>query len=376
MISKEKFASIKLALSENIGPITYRQIISYFKSAQAAVENFSDFKNSRRRLVKLASDAAVSKQLETAEKLGVQLLTIGTPEYPKLLSHVDDAPPVLYALGNTHLLEEKCVAIVGSRSASLNGLNLARKMSFDLSQANMVVVSGMAKGIDRAAHEGALRSMSEHSGTIAVLGTGVDVVYPKENTDIYEEIKEKGLILSEVSFGSRPVTSAFPRRNRIISGLSLGTLVVEASRMSGSLITAREALSQGREVFAIPGSPLDSRSAGPNQLIKDGAHLVSSTEDILSILESNTLLSFADSTPAIEDIGMARIFHSDAEFEKAKQEIMNHLSPEVTSVTTLIAQTGIDPDLVQAVLIELELTGKIERFSGNRIALLYNNEWA
>lgn len=376
MISKEKFAAIKLALSENVGPITYRQIISYFKNAQAAIDNFSDFSSKRRRLIKLASDGAVHQQLDMAEKLGAQLLVINTPEYPKLLSHIDDAPPILYAFGNTTLFERKCISIVGSRNASLNGLNLARKISYDLTEAEMVVVSGMAKGIDRAAHEGSLHSKINKAGTIAVLGTGVDVVYPRENKDIYEEIKEKGLILSEMPFGSKPITSAFPRRNRIISGLTLGTLVVEASRMSGSLITAREALSQSREVFAIPGSPLDSRASGPNQLIKDGAHLVSSAEDILSILNSNTILSFADSNARTSDVGFARLMRNDDEFEKAKQQILNHLSPQVTSITSIIQGTDLDSDLVQAVLIELELSGKIERFSGNRIALLYNNEWA
>lgn len=379
MMDKEKFATIKLSLSDNIGPITFRELVTYFKSAASAVENLPDFlKRPKHRPVKLASDSLVYQQLEYAEKIGAEILTLDSKEYPTLLSYIDDAPPALYLYGNKNLLKERCFAIVGSRNASLNGLNLTRKIAFDLSENKNIIISGMAKGIDRAAHEGALRSPKNSGKNIAVLGTGLDIVYPKENQDIYDEIKEKGLLVSEVPFNSKPVTSAFPRRNRIISGLSVGTLVVEASLMSGSLITAREALVQGREVFAVPGSPADSRSAGPNKLIKDGAHLVSSSADILEILNSHLNFGFSEHKlphPSYYNFECEPKNYSVNEIENARKRILSFLSPELTQIDSLIRATGLQPGLVVSLLIEMELSGQIERFVGQRIALVYNNEW-
>lgn len=373
MTEKEKFAAIKLALSENIGPMTYKGLLSYFKNPLTALEHLPEFlKNSRRKSIKIAPDSLVHQQIETAKKMGAEILILNAPGYPSLLKQIDDAPPILYVLGNRALLNDKCIAIVGSRNASLNGLNLTRKTAFELTENGYNVVSGMAKGIDRAAHEGALKS--QNAGTIAVLGTGLDVIYPRENSDIYQEIKENGLIVSEMPFGSKPIPSAFPRRNRIISGLSRGTLVVEASQMSGSLITAKEALSQGREVFAIPGSPLDSRASGPNQLIKDGAHLVLSSQDIISTLTMNHSLCFAEpnSEPSLD----LTILNSDTTFlNEAREKILSHLSIHQTPIDTLIRETGLKTEVVNALLFELELAGIIERFVGQRVSLVYNNEW-
>lgn len=379
MLDKETLATLKLSLSDNIGPITFRELVTYFRSAASAVENLPDFlRRANRRPIKLASDSFIHKQLEYAKKIGAEILTINSPNYPEQLAYIDDAPPVLFLLGNTNLLTEKCVAIVGSRNASLNGLNLTRRIAYSLVENNYVVVSGMAKGIDRAAHEGALRSQTGSGKTIAVLGTGIDIVYPKENQDIYDEIKEKGLLVSEVPFETKPVTSAFPRRNRIISGLSVGTLIVEASLMSGSLITAREALAQGREVFAVPGSPADARSAGPNSLIKDGAHLISSPEDIINLLNSEMLFKFNENkfnrTPYF-DFENAPVQYSDSELDDARQKIFSYLSPEAVQVDSIIRATGLKPNLVASILIEMELTGQIERFVGQRVARIYNNEW-
>ena len=376
MTEKEKFAALKLALSENIGPMTYKGLIAYFKNPVAAVENLPNFlKNNKRRSIKIAPDSLVYSQFEMAEKLGAEILVLNSPGYPTNLKAIEDAPPVLFTIGNKSLFEKRCVAIVGSRSASLNGMNLTRKISFDLVKEDVTVVSGMAKGIDRAAHEGALKSDQSKGGTIAVLGTGIDIIYPRENADIYAEIKEKGLIISELPFASKPVPSAFPRRNRIISGLSLGTIVIEASRMSGSLITAKEALNQGREVFAVPGSPLDSRAAGPNQLIKDGAHLVTSVQDILFELNNNTHFRFSDSqTEPCFDFSIFQ--NNDTDFiTEAREKILSHLSPEVTSIDELIRETGLRTELVNAILLEMELSGIVERFVGQRVSLVYNNEW-
>ncbi len=373
MTEKEKFAAIKLALSENIGPMTYKGLLSYFKNPLTALEHLPNFlKKSRRKSIKIAPDSLVQQQLETAQKMGAEILVLNTPNYPTLLHQIDDAPPILYVMGNRALLNDKCIAIVGSRNASLNGLNLTRKTAFELAESEYNIVSGMAKGIDRAAHEGTLKS--KNAGTVAVLGTGLDVIYPRENSDIYQEIKENGLIVSEMPFSSKPVPSAFPRRNRIISGLSLGTLVVEASQMSGSLITAKEALSQGREVFAFPGSPLDSRAAGPNQLIKDGAHLVLSSQDILSALTLNRTLQFSE--PDLEPTLDLSILQSNTSFlNEAREQLLSHLSIHQTPIDTLIRETGLKTEVVNALLSELELAGIIERFVGQRVSLVYNNEW-
>lgn len=375
MTEKEKFAALKLALSENIGPMTYKGLIAYFKTPIAAVENLPDFLKNSRRSIKIAPDSFVYNQFETAEKLGAEILISNTLGYPSMLQHIEDAPPVLFVLGNKTLFEKKCLAIVGSRNASLNGLNLTRKISLELAKNDMIVVSGMAKGIDRAAHEGALKSERLTGGTIAVLGTGIDVIYPKENSDIYEEIKDKGLIVSELPFGSKPVPSSFPRRNRIISGLSIGTLVIEASKMSGSLITAKEALNQGREVFAIPGSPLDPRAAGPNQLIKDGAHLVTSVQDLLFEINRTPHLCFSETCDE-PSFDFSIFQNNKAPFvTDAREKILECLSPEVTSIDEIIRATGLKTELVNAILLEMELAGIIERFVGQRVSLVYNNEW-
>ena len=376
MNNKECFAYLKLALSENVGPVTFKQIMHHFKSAEQAVENFVDFRpKTSRRQIKLAPDSVVYEQLESAQKQGVDILFLKNDNYPKLLKFVDDAPPVLFVKGNKSLLTQKSISVVGSRNASLNGISLTRKISFDLAEQETVVISGLAKGIDRAAHEGALASETTVGGTIAVLGTGVDVLYPRENKDIYDEIKEKGLLISEMPLGSKPTPSAFPRRNRIISGLSYGTLVVEASLMSGSLITAREALSQGREIFAIPGSPLESRAAGPNQLIKDGAHLVSSAENILNIIDFETSFRFFDSYSYNEQFDALNLKIAETEINNARNTLLEKLSPQATHIDVLIRETGLAPYVVNTILMELEIAGKIERFAGQYVSLIYNNEW-
>ncbi len=376
MHTKENFAYLKLALSQNVGPITFKELIKHFKNATQAVDNLADFKlKSARRAIKLAPDSFVYEQIATAQKTGVEILFLKDKDYPQLLKFIDDAPPVLFIKGNKKLLNQKSISVVGSRNASLNGISLTRKIAYDLSAQNVTVVSGLAKGIDRAAHEGALTKKIESGSTIAVLGTGVDILYPKENQDIYDKIKEQGLLVSEMPLGAKPTPSAFPRRNRIISGLSYGTLVVEASLMSGSLITAREALSQGREIFAIPGSPLDSRAAGPNQLIKDGAHLVSSAENILNIIDNETSFRFFDSYAQEEQFDALTLKIAETEINIARKTLLEKLSPQATHIDVLIRETGLAPYIVNTILMELEIAGKIERFAGQYVSLIYNNEW-
>lgn len=371
----EVYYHLKLALSENVGPVTFRDLMKYFKSAREAVLHLPEFakRGGRARPIKIAADSFVEKQLEEAQKNNTEILTIQSPDYPPLLKEIEDRPPILFVKGWKNLLKKTAVGIVGSRNCSANGQNLTRKIAFQLAQNDYVVASGMARGIDSAAHEGALANTTDTGGTIAVLGTGVDKIYPKENEEIYQKIASVGCLISELPMGTLPVPAFFPRRNRIISGLSVGVLVIEANKLSGSLITARCALNQNREVFAVPGSPLDSRSEGPNRLIQEGAHLVTGAEDILRLLDFDTTKILMDSLQAEKSVSIS--LPAEQELTEARQIILDRLSPETTDVNQLIRGTGLRTDLVNIILVELELAGRIERFAGGKVALVYNNEW-
>lgn len=376
-LTQEQFYRLQLAFSENVGAITFRDLIRYYKSAEEALKNLPQMASAvgKKRKIKIASMRSVEEQVKFATQAGITILTSDMPAYPRLLREIEDCPPFLFVKGHTGLLSQPGVSIVGSRNCSLNGLNIARKFGFDLVENNYTVISGMARGIDAGAHEGALASFNAKGGTIAVLGTGVDIIYPVSNQKIYEQIAERGCIISEFPMGTTPMATNFPRRNRIISGLGLGTLVIEASMASGSLITARRAIAQNKEVFAIPGSPLNERSAGPNQLIKDGAHLVTCSEDILDILQNDTTKLLLDSEQPRSKFDEPFNFIHDDDLNKARKIVLSQLSPEVTGVDQLIRSTGLPTEVVNIILVELELSGLIERFAGQKIALIYNNEW-
>ena len=377
MVQKsETYYRIKLALSENVGPMTYRYLMKYFKTAKAAVEQLPDMskRGGRRRSVKVAPDSCVDEQLERAEKEGVSILTSDSDEYPRLLKEIEDRPPLLFVKGHTCLFDNICLGIVGSRNCSINGQMLTRKIAAELAKNNYSVVSGMARGIDTAAHTGVLASCNQKGGTIAVLGPGVDQIYPKENELLYRDIAERGCLVSELPLGTTPLPAFFPRRNRIISGLSVGVLVIEANRLSGSLITAHCALDQNREIFAVPGSPADIRSEGPNKLIKEGAHLVTCAEDIMQILDFNSTKLLMESVRKVEP-DYPYFFDKD-DLDKARAIITARLGPESITVNQLIRGTEIPVDIVNVILVELELAGRIERFAGGRVSLTYTNEWS
>ena len=253
----ERIARIRLSRTENVGPITFKQLLQQFGSAAEAIKALPTLakRGGRRRPLSVPAPSVIEREIADNEDYGAELLVYGDGTYPRQLEAIEDAPPILSILGNAHLLSERSVAIVGARNASLNGRRLAQKMAQELGEAGYVVTSGLARGIDGFAHTGALQT-----GTIAVIAGGIDVIYPNEHADLYRQIAEAGVIVAESPIGTTPQARHFPSRNRIISGLSLGVLVVEAAKRSGSLITARRALDQGREVFAIPGSPLDSRA--------------------------------------------------------------------------------------------------------------------
>lgn len=304
----------------------------------------------------------INKELEDLENKGGELIVLGDSLYPTPLAATEDAPPVLMGLGHMHLLDQNTFAIVGARNASDVGLKVANNFATKLGQAGYVISSGLARGIDAAAHQGAIET-----GTIAVLAGGADVIYPRENTEIYHRIKETGLILSEMPFGTQPQACHFPRPNRIISGLSLGVLVVEATHKSGTLITARLASEKGREVFAIPGSPLDPRAKGPNNLIKQGAQLTESVDDILDVL---TLMSGRSISEPQSDMFQSGpyIEENNSDIEKAALIIKEKLSHTAVSIDELIRLTELSSMVVQTVLIDLELAGEITRHAGNRVS--------
>ena len=256
---RERLDRLRLIRTENVGPMTFRDLLRRFGTAGAAIEALPDLsrRGGRRRPLKACSVSDAQAEKAAIEAVGGTLITLGEPAYPPYLAAIEDAPPVLSVVGHPSLLRQRCVAIVGARNASANGQRFAERLAGDLSEAGFIVVSGLALGIDAAAHRGSLAH-----GTVAVIAGGIDQVYPPANTTLRAEIAEVGAVVAEARYGTVPQARHFPARNRIISGLSLGTVVIEATQHSGSLITARQALDQGREVFAIPGSPLEPRAGG------------------------------------------------------------------------------------------------------------------
>ena len=358
---------LRLIRSENVGPITFYRLLERFGSARTALEALPDLarRGGRAKGLGVCAKAAAESEMAALDTIGARFIARGEAGYPPLLAHIEDAPPLISLLGHAHLLEKSAVAVVGARNASINGQRFAHKLAADLGRGGKLVASGMARGIDASAHEGALET-----GTVAVLGGGVDVVYPKENTRLYEEIVARGAVISEMPPGTEPQARHFPRRNRLISGMSRGVAVVEASPRSGSLITARMALEQGREVFAVPGSPLDPRAQGCNGLIRQGAVLTESAEDILRVLDDLFRTPLAE--PPAADLGAPPPGPpGEAEIDAARAEIEECLGPAPVSVDEIIRNRQFSPAVVSMVLLELELAGRLERHPGNQVSLIH-----
>lgn len=357
---------LQLSRSSSIGPVTFRQLISRFGSPGAALRAVPELarkSGSASRFTLRPRDEA-KRELEAIERLGAWILPLHSADYPQALAATEDAPPLLIGFGDKALLSRRTIAVVGARNASANGRRFAYKLSCDLGAAGLVVASGLARGIDTAAHEGAL-----DSGTVAVVAGGLDIVYPPENAKLLETIAAKGAVLTEMPPGTRPQARHFPRRNRIVSGLSLGVLVVEAARNSGSLITARLALEQGREVFAVPGSPLDPRSQGGNDLIRQGAILVEAAEDILRAVEGG--FQPLPSPPQVFDKSVFyKQENEETEIAEAHGSLVSLLSHTPVAVDELIRQCQLSPAAVSAAILELELSGTVERLPGNMVALI------
>jgi DNA processing protein len=359
--------SLRLARTEGVGPVNYRRLLARFGSASEALRALPELAAAagRTRTLRIPTAEAAAREAEAVVRLGGRLIFLGEPAYPKLLAELPDAPPVLAALGETAWLAQPCVAIVGSRNASANGQRIAAAIAEELAAAGHVVVSGLARGIDTAAHEGALR----RGGTIACVAGGLDMPYPPENAGLQARIAAGGAVVAEAPPGTAPQARHFPRRNRVIAGLAAATLVVEAAPRSGSLITARLAGEAGREVFAVPGSPLDPRARGANGLLRDGAHLAESARDVLDVLEAPLLRvrrSLAEpppATPRSDEI-------SDRMRAQVRSALADLLSTAPTAVDDLIRRCQFSAAAVHSVLLDLELSGRIETLPGNRVALL------
>ncbi len=361
---------IQLINTENIGPKTFSSLLSKFGTAAEALKNLP-------AKYKLFSRTEAEKELKLANHLGITILTKEDNDYPQSLLEIDDAPPVLYVKGRTDILNHpSCLAIVGSRNASINGRKFTSRLAYELTEAGMMIVSGMARGIDAAAHKGALYANRQQGATIAVLGTGVDIPYPTENKELYQQIASQGCIVSELPLGTTPQAANFPRRNRIISGISRATLVTEANIHSGSLITAYTATEQGREVMAVPGFPSDGRSGGTNKLIKEGAALVENTDDIINIMQHCKQWHPRKLLKQIEPELFTTPLDNEGKTDNIPPQntkpdsVMDFLTPDGIDINEIIDASGLDSATVSAQLLELELEGRIERQPGNKVALL------
>lgn len=367
----ETLAALRLARSHGIGPMLWRRLIERCGNAQAALAAWPDLmREAGKKPERLCSAGEAERELERLAKIGAKLLVLGQPDYPTLLAEIPDPPPVLAVRGDAAVLHNACVAIVGARNASLGGRRLAEEYARALAGAGQVVVSGLARGIDTAAHCGALSGAGEGPATVAVLAGGLDRPYPPENAELLERIVEQGAAISEVAIGTAPTARHFPRRNRIIAGLSRGVVVIEAALKSGSLITARLANEQGREVMAVPGSPLDERSRGCNALLRDGATLVETADDIRSALPAAP--ASLPKRPAVPRAAAPRPAVKPAPVVpegEAHEVIAGLLAAAPTPIDELVRRSELPAATVSEILLDLELSGRLERHAGNAVAL-------
>ncbi len=362
---------LRLIRSENVGPRTFRTLVNHYGGARAALEALPDLarRGGAARPMRPFPRAAAEHELEAARRSGVAFVAIGEPDYPARLRMIDDPPPLLAVRGRLGALARPAVGMVGSRNASAVGIKFAERLARDLAAAGFVIASGLARGVDAAAHRASLAE-----GTVAVLAGGHHRIYPPEHESLADSIVETGALVGEMPIGWEPRARDFPRRNRLIAGLSLGVVIVEAARRSGSLITARMALEQGREVFAVPGSPLDPRAEGTNGLIKQGATVTTEAADVLSVLRpilgQSSGQSLDPERPApfeeAENDGPALSEPQEGD----RDRIVTLLGPAPVGIDDLVRLSGSSPAVVRTILLELELAGRIERHGGAQVSLL------
>lgn len=342
---------LRLIRTPTVGPVAFRDLIRRYGNASDALQALPNL--ARKKNIKIPSLDAVEAELESSDSLGVKILAACEPDYPNYLRALDPPPPVISVWGDTDILHKPCVAIVGSRNASANGQHFAGSLAGELGESGMTIVSGLARGIDRSAHYGSLST-----GTAAVLGGGVDHIYPRQNTELFEEIRQKGILVSESPLGYRATARDFPRRNRIISGLSLGVVVIEAAERSGTLITARYALEQNRDVMAAPGSPLDPRTKGCNRLIRQGAALIESAQDVIDILSQVAPQPVMEPSEPYQQTAFDWESAAD-DIAKARSLIEPLLSPTPTARDVIIRLSNLPTSVAIGALLEMELSGEI-----------------
>lgn len=360
----ERRAWLRLARTETIGPATFASLVGRYATAREALEAAPHLaRRGGTDNLRIPSEADVQAEMDALSRLGGRLVASVEPEFPSGLAALDPPPAVVSVLGNLALFERDMVGVVGARNASALGIKFATRLAADLGAAGLVIASGMARGIDHAAHTGAL-----DTGTVAVLAGGVDTVYPPEHKALYDQLRDRGALVSEMPFGMAPLSRHFPRRNRLISGLSRGVVVIEAAERSGSLITANYALEQGREVFAVPGSPLDPRAKGANRLIREGATLTEGADDVLAVLRPILGHSFREPQEAGTPLRAGDEAILAHEADRVRTLIEEKLGPAPVEVDELIRQCGAPPAAILTVLLELELAGRVQRQPGNRVS--------
>ncbi len=364
LTDEQRLDWLRLIRSDNVGPRTFRALVNHCGGVRAALAALPDLarRGGATRPARVCSRQDAERELQAAKSAGVTLVALGEPDYPQRLQMIDDAPPLLAVRGKAAALSSPMVAIVGARNASAAGVRFAERLARDLGAAGYTTASGLARGIDAAAHRASLAS-----GTIAVLAGGHDHIYPPEHADLAEAILEEGALISEMPLGWEPRARDFPRRNRLISGLAAGVVIVEAAKRSGSLITARFALEQGREVFAVPGSPLDPRAEGSNGLLKQGATLVTEAGDVITVLRpilGQPIELTAEEPEAVPPSSASEVGSSE------RSRIIGLLGPTPVSVDDLVRLAGSSPAIVRTVLLELELAGRLERHGGALVSLL------
>jgi DNA processing protein len=363
LTDEQRLDWLRLIRSENVGPRTFDSLLRHYGTARAALDALPELaKRGGARAIRVCPARDAEREMEAAQRLGVSILARCEAGYPSRLAEIDDAPPLVLVRGHLAALAAPMIGIVGSRNASAAGLKFAERLAHDLGEAGFIIASGLARGIDAAAHRASLSA-----GTVAVLAGGHDRIYPAQHESLLDAILPAGVGISEMPLGWEPRAQDFPRRNRIISGLSVGIVIVEAAKRSGSLITARLAAEQGREVFAVPGSPIDPRAEGTNGLLKQGATLVTEASDVVSVVR-----------PILGQLRMAPEGLSDPDTGfvagepdgQARDRLVELLGPTPVALDDLIRLSGLSPAVVRTILFELELAGRIERRSGNMISLL------
>jgi len=361
LTESERLAWLRLARTESIGPSSFAGLIARFGDAREALKEAPRLarRGGAAGELRIPSEADARAELNALTELGGRLIASIEPEFPTGLAVLDPPPPIVSVLGRLDVLQREMVAIVGARNASALGIKFATQLARDLGEAGLVVASGLARGIDHAAHTGALES-----GTVAVVAGGIDVIYPPENAGLYAKIAKQGAVIAELPLHTAPLARHFPRRNRLISGLARGVVVVEAAERSGSLITASYALEQGREVFAVPGSPLDPRARGSNRLIREGATLTETAEDVLAALRPMLGNAFRETVMPAVPAPASEPPSADA----MRALVEEKLGPAPVEIDELVRQCGVPAADVLTILLELELAGRVQRHPGNRIA--------